>query len=179
MKTINCLNCSKEFKPKRSSAKYCCRSCQSTHIGKLYGKERASSKKNGLTLVCGVCFHEFYVPNYRKDSTKFCSRRCTSIANPENTKKAQNASPIIKRSGLSEKRKYVVITINGRQIREHRHVMQVHRGRLLDRNEYVHHINGDPTDNRIENLQVMTNSEHQKLELSFFSLKFSSQNSKQ
>jgi hypothetical protein len=30
----------------------------------------------------------------------------------------------------------------------------------------VHHINGNGLDNRIENLQVLSNSEHQKLELS-------------
>lgn len=36
-------------------------------------------------------------------------------------------------------------------------------GRKLERNEIVHHINGNTRDNRIENLQLMTLSEHTKL----------------
>lgn len=75
----------------------------------------------------------------------------------------------MKRAGLSEPKKYVVITVNGKQVREHRHLMEMYLGRKLDRNEHIHHINGNSLDNRIENLQVLTNSEHQKLELSNFS----------
>lgn len=54
---------------------------------------------------------------------------------------------------------------NGKRIRihEHRLVMQNHLGRKLRRDEYVHHINHDVRDNRIENLQIMTADEHNKL----------------
>ncbi|NBV72428.1 MAG: hypothetical protein EBR60_10400 [Burkholderiaceae bacterium] len=68
----------------------------------------------------------------------------------------------MRRAGLSEPRRYKTIRINGKQVREHRYLMEQHLGRKLDRNEQVHHINGDWRDNR-------TNSEHQKLELSLYS----------
>lgn len=43
-----------------------------------------------------------------------------------------------------------------------RMVMEEKLGRLLGKNECVHHLNGDPRDDRIENLEVVSRSEHSK-----------------
>lgn len=58
---------------------------------------------------------------------------------------------------------YKQIEINGRHINEHRYLMEQKVGRKLKRNEYVHHINGDKLDNRIENLMIMSPQEHNEL----------------
>lgn len=47
--------------------------------------------------------------------------------------------------------------------REHRVVMEQHIGRKLMNDEDVHHINFNKTDNRIENLQLISKSEHSRL----------------
>jgi hypothetical protein len=164
-----CLFCNIDFKPVRSSRKYCCRSCQAKHFFQIHGKANTEKRKTGKFFSCLICSSEFYAPKNRFATAKYCSRKCTSIANPQNTEKARSNSPLMKRAGLSEPKKYVVIRVNGKQVREHRYVMEQHLGRKLDKHEHVHHINGNAIDNRIENLQVLTNSEHQKLELSIFS----------
>lgn len=44
---------------------------------------------------------------------------------------------------------------------EHRLVMEQHLGRYLDPEEVVHHVDGDPSNNDIENLQLFASqSEH-------------------
>lgn len=58
---------------------------------------------------------------------------------------------------------YKAIKVNGVKFDEHRYIVEQHIGRKLSRYEIVHHKNGDKRDNRIENLEIMSLSEHTKL----------------
>lgn len=51
--------------------------------------------------------------------------------------------------------KYASKVINGRKQYIHRHVMEEQLGRELEPNEHVYHLNGDPSDNRPENLVII------------------------
>ena len=56
---------------------------------------------------------------------------------------------------------------NGKRIfiDEHRFVMENHIGRKLNKNEIVHHIDGNKSNNNINNLQIMSEKEHKILHL--------------
>ncbi len=57
---------------------------------------------------------------------------------------------------------YMRVRINGELVLEHRYVWEKHNGQI-PKGYQIHHIDEDKLNNKIENLQLMKNSEHQKL----------------
>lgn len=52
------------------------------------------------------------------------------------------------------------VCVDGVTKYRYRHVMEEHLGRPLRTDEHVHHINGDRTDDRLENLEVLSPEAH-------------------
>lgn len=50
--------------------------------------------------------------------------------------------------------RYKALKVFGRRVDEHRYVMELHLGRYLKTTEVVRHHNGNPKDNRLENLYI-------------------------
>ena len=68
------------------------------------------------------------------------------------------------RGGKTKGGGYILININGTYIPEHRLIWLQHSELLeIPKGKVIHHINGIKDDNKIENLQIMTSSEHSKL----------------
>ena len=100
-------------------------------------------------VVCSVCKKKF--KDKRGGRKKFCTQKCYWDRMRE-----------VLRSEFSDS-DYKSVTINGRRTREHRYLMEKSVGRKLLKDEVVHHKNGNKKDNRIENLEIISQSEHIKL----------------
>lgn len=104
---------------------------------------------------------QFLIDNYPIIGNKKCAElmgRSRSAVNKKAKKMGLNIDRIYKYISVQG---YVVdCTVRTKKFQVHRKIVEQHIGRKLTTDEIVHHIDGNKTNNTIENLQVMTRSEH-------------------
>lgn len=177
-----CAECGKTYWKRADRIRtpdYCGMSCR------MSANQKTRNDRIRQCAVCGTSF----IPRpaqLRDGGGKYCSIVCNGAASvrrlisPENLAKARNGYI---RSNAAERMRQKIGPKNpswrggryqsngyfwirepgsGRAKSEHRRIMERHLGRTLGPNEVVHHINHDKTDNRIENLVVLTRAEHIK-----------------
>ena len=130
--------------------------------------------------ICNYCKH-----TYKGFGAKYCSQSCRTFDLKPGFKKGNvpynkgtkgvskpnsgsfkkgvtvgNKHPKWKNGRGKTSQGYITIwTINGRTL-EHRVIMEKKLGRKLKPNEVVHHMNHIRDDNRLENLMLMSRSDH-------------------
>lgn len=111
-------------------------------------------------IYCGLTFNR-WIKNGQKESAcdfrvrKFCSKKCFHSHNRKENHWLYKGGIKTRPDGYlrySDTDEYV-----------HRRVMEEFLGRKLTTEEHIHHINGNKSDNRVENLQLHTNSSHRQL----------------
>jgi HNH endonuclease len=127
-----CPICQKQYEHHpRYKRQTCSRACAARSITRI---------KKGRILICPVCGKSVYLVRSRlARGQKWCSWECSGEA---------------RKTGHINSNGYKVITVSGQSVLEHRHVMSAHLGRLLTKDESIHHRNGERADNRIENLEL-------------------------
>lgn len=149
-----------------------------------WDKSIRSSNKNGnrrtrICISCRYCGKERFltcvsVGQLRAGKCNQCND--CSLRNRERVSKTRNRGRTLNsygyvrldRSALTIGQIAVLASIapdiltKKRDLLEHRILMMIHLKRKLSKDEVVHHINGDKTDNRIENLELVDRKLHSK-----------------
>jgi hypothetical protein len=126
-----------------------------------FKRKKARQRKHETTCqACGKVF-------LGMKTARYCSRECSGrgmwrqgIANrfePTEAKRVRYVT--VRRPG------HPMADKQGR-VYEHRLVMADRLGRALLPSECVHHKNGNPRDNRVENLEIVTTGEHSRRHVS-------------
>lgn len=140
-----------------------------------------TKRKGGIVLVkyhlfnCSICSMDFLASHARN---KFCSISCSMkerykripIGNYWLGKKRAYAPRDCVKSNKINQHGYAWILVPHHPkankkgyVAEHRYVMEQKIGRVLESREIVHHINENRSDNRIENLLLMTHASHNSI----------------
>ena len=110
-----------------------------------------------IKLNCVVCGKEFTVIPSRAKTAKYHNYKCHQIG--EGRKGGLIRGLQLREQ--SQKKSY--LKVNGFHL--HRAVAEKKIGRKLKPREVVHHIDGDIFNNNIQNIEIMTQSEHIKKHL--------------
>lgn len=153
-------------------------------------KESPKTQRRGvekrISVRCKNCGIEMLVWPSR-DSRKYCSFKCRNEAMKGNycgprgpdkhnwkggRKKDTHGYVLLRVNYLSEEEQKLAekMPTHGGYIKEHRIKMAKKIGRPLKSDEVVHHKNGIPDDNRIENLELLKTGTHAKGNLEDFEM---------
>ena len=144
----------------------------------LIKKGKRTRPKTYSLWECDICRKHFEMENsdareaVNKESEKTCSKECLFIW--RKIKGARNVLNWCEKNPLHLMTKGCGITTDGyvwiykkgnhnNQIKLHRYLMEIKLNRQILPSEIVHHIDGIKLNNVIENLQLTTISEHNKI----------------
>ena len=126
-------------------------------------------KIKSIWLACGNCGDERWVRYIPSKQPNLC-KKCYDIERKKYAYRGEDSHAwrggrILRKGGyiaihLSPDSPFFSMADGNHYVPEHRLVMAQYLGRCLASSEHIHHLNGIRDDNRIENLEIATPSEH-------------------
>lgn len=112
--------------------------------------------RTGEYFNCKSCGVEFYRQQIeiKRGRVHYCSSVCSGKAH-----RGKNNSQWLRGYFITDNG-YKKIRVGNKYVFEHRYVVEQHSGEKLDNKLDVHHIDGDKLNNHIDNLIVLTKSQH-------------------
>jgi hypothetical protein len=166
MVSMSCKGCGSSFTVNGAQAvaydardgavrKFCSQQCYWS--SKVPRVDRSETQVSACKICGGDCIRTRRVDSKGRargwaGPKEFCSASCR--ATHFNAVRGSGA-------GFLDKNGYRLVSVNGSAVYEHRVVMERSIGRALRPEETVHHINGDRSDNRVQNLELWS-SRHGK-----------------
>jgi hypothetical protein len=156
-----CENCGKKFKvylDKIHKGKFCSMECY--HFARWGGTRL-------IEAHCEWCGNIF--KKYKSSKKKFCCKECQFAWRSKKMKGVKHPRHKGRVRYGSGSKYYAIHTPhhpfadNNGYVMEHRLVMEKVVKRFLRAEEVVHHKNGDTTDNRPDNLELLYKKEHDKI----------------
>ena len=187
-----CTACGKEYHSRKKTSKYCSKECvyigrpkkQKERIervckncGTIFGAKKSEVIRDKAIFCSKSCYTHYRKINSSRrceecgkdgllSKRRFCSWDCFITAQ----KAGKIDSGKTRNTRLVDRNGYVRIYCGKEHpmadkdgyVLEHRLVMFDHAGRVLEKFEFVHHLNGIKDDNRIENLKIVNARNHAK-----------------
>jgi hypothetical protein len=108
---------------------------------------------------CEICDKPY---DCRRKWQRTCSNACAGQI------RSGPANPHWK-GGCVSRYGYRLICVNGKQVLEHRYLMEQHLGRSLERSEVIHHRDGNKLNNDLSNLELLpSNAAHKTRHFLYF-----------
>lgn len=158
-----CEKCGKILTEKFGTGRFCSRSCANSHCISETTKAKISET---LCKKHGTCKKE-RTSKQRQQIIK--GQNFAKEINLENSPYSQYNTAFKRNCQVDKREAYKLCLYEGNKLIKstivltHRYNMACAIGRLLLPNEVVHHIDGNKSNNAIENLQLMSRKEHSRL----------------
>ena len=121
---------------------------------------------------CPACANRFLPSGPERSRQSHCSKSCAQISNAMKGTgiSGQRGKHRLRTGKIPGKDGYIRVLVGDHPwprryhyMFEHVKVMEAHLGRRISANETVHHRNGNRTDNRLKNLELIPRGQHMSL----------------